>query len=162
MSYYHVDQARANALADNGGQEVNSQQVAQYADGYYTSHGRAALSRFQHQADVHQTPQEQEIDVVNTPPYSNSLSHDVGVDEDELYGHQQGSVGESLLIQAAREATPPSTVTTNSDAFTAYVTNQLKERRVQKQQQQQQTLTAQEIAANLFWTHADAAAADTN
>ena len=79
MSYFQVDQARANAVAANGGQDVNSQQVAEYGE-YYTNQGRAALSRIQHQADVHQTHQEQEIDVVNTPP-SNSLSHNVGIDE---------------------------------------------------------------------------------
>ena len=100
MSSYQVDQARGAAVAANGGQDVNSQQVAEYAE-YYTNHG-AAL-RIQHQADVHQT-QEQVIDVVNTPP-SNSLSHNV--EEHEYYGHQQGGMGE-ILIQAARTATPPS------------------------------------------------------
>ena len=36
MSYFQVDQARANAVAANGGQDVNSQQVAEYGE-YYTN-----------------------------------------------------------------------------------------------------------------------------
>ena len=149
MSSFQVDQARGAAVAANGGQDVNSQQVAEYAE-YYTNHG-AAL-RIQHQADVHQHQEQQQIDVVNTPP-SNTLSYNV--EEHEYYG-QQGGLG-VILMEAARTATPPSnnqpirTPTPNSSTMVAYMTNQVQDRRLQ--QQQHQNLTPQEIA-NLFSTPA--------